>query len=184
MAGTHSDYSQQDPRWAKTLLGFSGWENIGLYGCLVNAFANVASAQGTDLNPQQVNDELKAKGLFVIDEYSQIADVRGYAALSQIAPHSQFVEQMNWPGDQLAPFSYFDVGTSVDTEIIIKIDYHPETAGIQSHYCRVIGLNTTKNDILIVDSWDGQRKWLSSISNRVGKQPNQIIWTSGRYKRV
>ena len=64
------------------------------------------------------------------------------------------------------------------------LDYHPERSGVQSHYCRVIGLNSTKNDIEIVDSWDGKRKWLSSIAKQGGKQANQIIWTAGKYRKV
>jgi hypothetical protein len=184
MIGTKADFSQNDPRWANTMLGFSSWEKIGLYGCLVTAFANVAQAQGTDLDPNSANQALKDKGLYVIDSYNQIADIRGYAALQQIAPHSQFVEQVNWPGDKLAPYSYFDVRSSTDTEIIIKLDYHPERAGVQDHYCRVVGLNAAQNDIEIVDSWDGKRKWLSSIAKIGNKQANQIIWTAGKYKRI
>lgn len=182
--GTKADFSQNDPRWGAKHLGKSSWETIGRYGCLVDSFANVAQAQGQDFDPGTMNDALVNAGEFVTDVYNQVADVRGYASLTKVAPHSKFVEQQNWPGDQVAPYGYFDVGTSVNTEIIIMIDYHPETAGIQSHYCRVIGLNTAKNDIFIVDSWDGQRKWLSTISNKNGKHPNQIIWTAGKYIKV
>lgn len=180
--GTKADFSQNDSRWANTKLGFSSWETVGQYGCLVAAFANVAQAQGTDLDPNGVNQALKDRSLFVVDSYNQVADIRGYAALSQIAPHSRFIEQQNWPADKVAPFSYFDVGNSVDTEIIIMLDYHPERAGVQSHYCRVVGLNPQKDDIMIVDSWDGKRKWLSTISG--SKKPNQIIWTAGKYQKI
>lgn len=184
LLGTKADFSQNDPRWSGVKLGFSSWENLGRFGCLVTAFANVAQAQGTDLNPAGVNNELKRRGLFVRDVYGEVADVAGYAALSAVAPHSKFVEQKNWPANVVAPFSYFDVRSSTNTEIIVMIDYHPEQSGIQSHYCRVIGLNAAKNDIEIIDSWDGKRKWLSSISGRVGKKPNQIIWTAGKYQKV
>lgn len=178
------DFSQNDGLWKNTKLGSSTWENIGLYGCLVDAFANVATAQGSPMTPVQVNNALKKHGLFVRDSYGQIADIAGYSALSAIAPHSHFVEQKNWPGKEVAPFSYFDVRSSTDNEIIIMLDYHPEEAGTQSHYCRVIGLNAARNDIEIVDSWDGKRKWLSSIAKKGGKKANEIIWTAGKYKKV
>lgn len=184
MASTKADFSQNNPSWKFKKLGSSTWETIGNYGCLVTAFANVAQAQGSNLDPASVNDLLKQHGLFVRDSYGQIADIAGYSALSSIAPHSQFVEQKNWPGTVVAPFSYFDVRSSTGTEIIVKLDYHPEKAGVQTHYCRVIGLNPAKNDIEIVDSWDGKRKWLSSIAAKGGKKANQIIWTAGKYRKV
>lgn len=182
--GTHSDYSQNDPAWANNLLGFSSWEKLGLFGCLVAAFANVASAQGQQMNPAQVNDALKAHSLFVRDSYGQIADIAGYYSLGVITPHSHFVEQKNWPGSVVAPIAYFDVRTSVNTEVIIMLDYHPERAGVQTHYCRVIGINAAKNDVEIVDSFTGQRAWLSSIASKGGKSPLQIIWSAAKYQKV
>lgn len=184
MASTKADFSQNDGRWAGNLLGFSSWEKMGPYGCLVTAFANVAQAQGVDVDPGGMNQWLKDHGQFVRDDYGQIADVNGYGALSTVAPHSHFVEQKNWPAQEVAPYSYFDVRNTTATEIIIMLDYHPETAGVQSHYCRVIGLNDAKNDIEIVDSYTGKRVWLSAIAARVGKQANQLIWTAGKYQKV
>lgn len=184
MASTKADFSQNDRRWSGNLLGFSSWEKMGPYGCLVTAMANVAQAQGVDVDPGQLNEQLKARGQFVRDSYGQIADVNGYGALSIVAPHSHFVEQRNWPGTLVAPFSYFDVRNTTNTEIIIMLDYHPEKAGVQSHYCRVIGLNDAKNDIEIVDSFTGKRVWLSAIAAAGGKKANQIIWTAGKYQRV
>lgn len=184
MASTKADFSQNDPRWANTLLGFSSWEKMGPYGCFVTAFANVAQAQGDDVDPNGMNQRLKDHGLFVRDSYGQVADVAGYYALGAVAPHSHFAEQKNWPANEVAPYSYFDVRSSTATEIIIMLDYHPETAGIQTHFCRVIGLNDAKNDVEIVDSYTGKRVWLSSIASKGGKQANQIIWSAGKYQQV
>lgn len=184
LIGTKADFSQNDPRWKDVLLGFSSWERMGLYGCLVDAFANVAQAQGSDFDPATMNQALKIRGQFVRDAYGEIADISGYGALSVVAPHSHFVEQKNWPGNTVAPFDYFDVRSSTTIEIIVMIDYHPETAGVQSHYCRVIGLNDAKNDIEILDSYTGKRVWLSEIASRVGKKANQLIWTAGKYQKV
>lgn len=184
MASTNADFSQNDPRWKDVLLGFSTWEKLGPFGCFVTAGANVLQAQGTDVDPVGVNNLLKDKGLFVRDSYGQIADVAGYYAIGALSPKTQFVEQKNWPAAEVAPASYFDVRSSTATEIIIMIDYHPETAGIQTHFVRVIGLNDAKNDVEIVDSYDGKRKWLSSISRAGGKNPFQIIWSAGKYKKV
>lgn len=192
--GTHSDYSQNDPAWKDHLIGFSTGvvesgiklETFGLFGCFEAAMANVASAQGEQINPSQVNDALKAHGLFKRDAYGQIADIAGYSALAAITPHSHFIEQKNWPANIVAPAAYFNVEASTTTEIIIMIDSHPEEAGIQSHYVRVVGLANNGSDIEIVDSWDGQRKLLSTYSHRNGakKNPFQIIWSAGKYLKV
>lgn len=181
--GTNADFSQNDARWKNVLLGFSNWEKLGPYGCLVASMANVAQAQGSNVTPADINNLLKQKGGFVRDSYGQVAD-SFYEALGYLNLHSHFVERKEWPANKVAPFSYFDVRSSTTTEIIIKLDYHPERAGIQSHFCRVIGLNAAKNDIEIVDSWDGKRKWLSSIAKLGGKKANQIIWTAGKYRKV
>jgi hypothetical protein len=184
LIGTKADFSQNDPRWKDNLLGFSSWEKMGPFGCLVTAFANVAQAQGTDLDPNTTNEALKNAHQFVRDEYNEVADVAGYSALSVIAPHSRFVEQKNWPGSVVAPASYFDVRNTTDIEVIVMLDYHPETAGIQNHYCRVIGLNEAKNDVEIVDSYTGKRVWLSSIASKGNKSPLQIVWTAAKYQKV
>ena len=183
LLGTRADFSQNNLLWKLRKLGFSSWETIGQYGCFVTAMANVAQAQGQDFTPASMNDALKAHGQFVRDSYGQIADVAGYGALTVVAPRSRFVEQKNWPGTAVAPFSYFDVRSSTNTEIIAMLDYHPEKAGVQTHFVRIVGLNAAKNDIEIVDSWDGKRKWLSTIAARGGKKANQIIWSAGKYQK-
>lgn len=184
MASTKADFSQNDPRWANKLLGFSTWERMGAFGCLVTAFANVAQAQGMDVDPGGMNQSLKDHGRFVRDYYGETADVAGYSALTAVAPHSRYIEQKNWPANEVAPYSYFDVRSSTNTEIIVMLDFHPDKAGLQSHYCRVIGLNNAKNDIEIVDSYTGKRIWLSTLAAKAGKKANQIIWTAGKYQKV
>jgi hypothetical protein len=184
MTDTHADFSQNDPRWAKQMLGFSSWETIGRYGCAMAAGANIITAQGNQMTPTDVNSALKAHGLFVRDSYGQIADFAGYTVFGAISPHTHFVEQKSWPASQVAPASYFDVRSSVDIEVMAMIDYHPESAGIQTHFVRIIGLNAARNDVEIVDSWDGKRKWLSTIAAKGKRSPLQIIWSAARYKRV
>lgn len=183
LLGTKADFSQTDPRWSGVKLGFSSWENLGRFGCFITAMANVAQAQGSDVTPVDINNLLKQRGGFVRDSYGEVADTF-YSGLGNLNLHSRFVEQKNWPGNVVAPASYFDVRNTVDTEIIVKLDYHPEQAGIQSHFCRVIGLNAAKTDVEIVDSYTGKRVWLSSIAAKGGRNPFQIIWTAGRYQRV
>ncbi len=181
--GTKADFSQNDVRWKSNLLGFSTWEKLGPYGCFVTAMANVAQAMRKDFTPATMNQKLKEKGLFVRDTYGQVADT-SYEALAAAVPGIKFVERQSWPGSIVAPGSYFDVRNTTNTEIIVMLDYHPETAGVQTHFCRVIGTNAKKDDVEIVDSYTGKRIWLSSISSRVGKKGLQIIWSAGKYQKT
>lgn len=176
-ASTKTDFSQRDPRWAGSMLGFSIDETIGRYGCLVAAFANVAQAQGKDVTPLQVNDMLKDKGQFIIDSLGERADISGPQALSTIFPDIKNVDNKNW-GRDLADIRFFDIRQSATDDVVVFIDYHPDKSGIQPHYCRVIGINDAATDVEIVDSWDGKRKWLSSL----GAAANKLIYKAYKYR--
>lgn len=184
LIGTNANFSQNDPRWQAAFLGFSGWETLGRFGCAMAAGANILQAQGLGVTPSEVNDLLKARGQFVRDSYNQIADFAGYQAFGVISPHTHFVESKVWDKATVAPIDYFDVRMSTDIELMVEIDYHPDITGVQTHFCRVIGINAAKNDIEIVDSWDGKRKWLSSIAAQGGKKALQIIWSAGKFQKV
>jgi hypothetical protein len=176
--GTKADYSQNNPAWAGQMLGFSRSETIGRYGCLVTALANVAQAKGKGVDVSEMNAALKGKKLFSGPEKSDVARAD---VLSLLYPDIKFEGVFSWGAHIVAPAAFFDVRSSTKTEIIVQIDYHPERAGLQQHWCRVVGLNAARNDVEIVDSWDGKRKWLSSIGARGGKKPFQLIWKAWKY---
>ena len=52
-------YSQRDPRWNKTLLGYSRTSTIGLYGCKITCFAS-----WNDERPDILNEQFKKDGCF------------------------------------------------------------------------------------------------------------------------
>lgn len=62
-------FSQQDARWAKELLGNNTDPsfNIGRYGCVVTAYANMLAAITGDMNytPELINSWMKARGGFM-----------------------------------------------------------------------------------------------------------------------
>jgi len=174
--GTNADFSQRDPRWSGNLLGFATWQTMGGYGCLVTAMANVAQANGKDVDPGQLNELFKQHNLFSVDSVGEKSDVSRSDALSVVYPDIKFVERKDW-GTQLADIAYFDVRSTTKTEVIVKIDYHPEKSGIQEHWCRVIGINAAKNDVEVVDSYTGKRVWLSSL----GAAANKLIYSAIKY---
>lgn len=57
-------YSQRDPRWKNTPLGFGEKETIGNFGCLLTASAMVLSNYGIIINPLELNNRLKENGGF------------------------------------------------------------------------------------------------------------------------
>jgi hypothetical protein len=179
MASTKADFSQRDPRWSGQLLGFARWQTMGGYGCYVTAYANVAQAHGHNVTPADVNQMLRDKNLFVMDGVKERSDIARPDALSILFPGTRFVEQKVW-GNKLADITYFDVRHTTKTEIIVMIDMRPEKAGVQTHFCRVIGINAAKNDVEIVDSIDGKRKWVSSY----GKPANKLIYKAVKFQKV
>lgn len=176
LIGTKADYSQQDTRWAGSLLGFATWQTMGAYGCYVTAYANVAQANGKDTDPQEMNWALRDHNLFSVDAVGQKSDISRNDALSVVFPDIQLVDYKNW-GTSLADISYFDVRDTTKTEIILMLDYHPERSGIQMHFCRVIGVNDAKDDVEIVDSYTGKRIWVSSL----GAAANKLIYSAVKF---
>lgn len=178
LLGTKADFSQRDPRWAGKKLGFAKWQTLGGYGCLITAYANVAQAMGKDATPLSINEAFKKKNMFVIDDVGEKSDVRSFDALCAVYPDIKYVETINW-GSKLADIKYFDVRATTKKEIILMMDMRPYKAGVQTHFCRVIGTNAAKNDVEIVDSWDGKRKWISSY----GKPANKLIYKAFKFVR-
>ena len=177
--GTHVDYSQTDPRWANKLQGRSTHLTLKYYGCLITAGASVAVAQGAQTDPGKLNKLLESKGLLGgSDGVTMLCN----DFLTRCYPKIKFIERKDWPSDTVAPGKYFQVRTDLKTDLIIKLDYHPELPGIQEHWCRVIGTNAELDDVEIVDSFDGKRKWLSTIAEKGDKQALQIIWSALKYR--
>ena len=179
MASTKADFSQRDPRWSGKLLGFAKWQTIGGYGCLVDSFANVAQAQGKDVDTGQMNEKLKTANLFVVDALGEKSDIMGPGALTQIYPDIKNIENRSWGSKLLTKddFKFFDIRNSASDDVIVHIDYHPERSGMQDHYCRVIGVNDSLDDIEVVDSYTGKRIWLSSL----GVPANRVIYSAYEY---
>jgi hypothetical protein len=180
LLGTKADFSQRDPRWKGIFLGFSDEQTMGPYGCFVASMASVAQAQGKDIDPKQMNQVLKDKGQFVVDSVGEKSDVAGPGALSKIYPDIENIENKNWGRSALTPedFKFFDIRRSATDDIIVMLDYHPTKAGIQNHYCRVIGINDKADDIEIVDTYTGKRIWVSSL----GRAAKYLIYRAYKYR--
>lgn len=175
-----TDYAQTNAAWANKKLGFSTWETIGNAGCYVTAIANVCKFLGKDTDPARMNEQLKTANLFAGPGRDLIARDD---AIQRIYADIKYIETKNWPINKIAPLNYFDIRHSKTIEIIVKIDYSATKPGIQPHFCRVIGLTGDRRDVIIVDSYDGQRKTLGSISRLGGKLPMHLVYKAIKYQK-
>ena len=173
---TGIDYAQQDPRWRDILLGFSNKEKIGLYGCLVASGAMIATALGHNTDVAHFHDRLKQLNLF---SGPQMSDISTNDFVSRVYPDIQYIERKDWR-NQPADLNYFDVGNDVSTEIIVMFDNHPERGGLQTHFCRVLGLTADRKDVQIVDAWDGKRK---TLGKSYGAPADKLIYAAIKYHK-
>lgn len=182
LKGTKADFSQRDSAWADILLGFSTWQKIRTFGCVIGSIANIGQAQGYDVTPADVNRMLKDKNQFVFDGYKppQKSDLAGPGAVTKIFPKVQNIENKDWGKKILTrdDIKFFDIRKNATDDIMVKIDYHPETPGRQDHYCRVIGTNSSYTDVEVVDTYTGKRIWLSSLGASAGK----LIYKAYKYR--
>lgn len=177
------DFSQNNPQWLDTPLGFSTYYYIGTHngshdvaaGCYVTSLAMSASYLGHPILPPGMNDLLKNANL--IDNQG---DITVNDTLNRLYPDIQFIERVDWP-TQPAPLDYFDVMNDLNTEIIVLIDDSP-ASGLQQHWLRVVGYDGG-SDIIVVDPWDGVRKGLSAYANRSGTTVPKIIYAAVKYRK-
>jgi hypothetical protein len=177
------DWSQNDDRWKNDLLGHSNFYHMGIYagntdvaaGCYVSALATAASYLGHEITAGEMNALLTQRGLLDTN-----GDIVYNDTLNRLYDDIQFIERRDWPNDP-APLAFFDIRADLSTEIIVLIDTRP-APGIQQHWLRVVGWDG-KNDIIVVDPWDGVRKGLSAYANKEGTTVPKIVYAAIKYRK-
>jgi hypothetical protein len=165
-------YSQNDPAWKDNKIGFDQgpYDTIGNYGCYMTAIANVCSWAGSDINPQQINDICKDRGWLVSSDLVARDDVP-----SQLCSNLQFEGRTNW--SSATPMEFFADASDPNVAYIICIDAS-KAPGIQTHFVMVWAVNGP-NDLIIDDSWDGQRKSLTHYGT-----PSAIIQSATKFRKI
>jgi hypothetical protein len=170
-----TQFSQQDPRWKGKLLGTDHDSTIGSYGCLLTSISMVCSANGFDITPEQLNDQLRQvggfQGAFLMPVY-----------ISKAVPGMRQVNYIECP-TQPAPLAEIDAYLAVGKPVIVEVDYSP-SAGLQNHW--IVLTSKKGDDYVIQDPWpypsDTQEKTLTGKYGFAGK-PAQIIqaalWMDG-----
>lgn len=118
-------YSQQDPKWKASKLGFDKESTIGNFGCLLTCISMIASGYGFDETPASLNEKLKAAGGF------QGAYLMPYAVANvlQGISYKTYIDCKNQP----APLAEINAWLGMGKPVILEVDWSPQ-AGVQTHY--------------------------------------------------
>ncbi len=181
---TIKQFSQMDPQWKATPLGFDTSSTIGAYGCLLTSMTMCATHYGaTDLTPATLNEKMKAIGGFQAGTAFIIAWMIG-----NIVPGMKL--DYRSCGGSPAPLAEIDNHLAMNLPVILEVDYSP-SAGLQTHYA--VAYAKDGNEYLVYDPYpypttSGQIKLSQSKYAQIAgsKDPSKIItgvfFTSGQAK--
>ena len=161
-------YSQMDPQWKLKRLGTSSEATIGSFGCLLTDLAMIANVYGYEVNPPQLNDQMKSAGGF------QGAYIMPYV-MSQIFSGMTYkgVEQCY---DAPAPMARIDASLAQGKPVIVEVDYSPKK-DMQNHW--VVLYEKRDGDYLLFDPWpypiETQEILLTKSRYAFAGQPKEII---------
>ena len=162
-----TQFSQTDPQWKNTQLGFDKKSTIGGYGCLLTSIAMCATQYGApDLTPAALNDKMKAiKGF-----QSGTAFIIG-SLLGKVIPGMSLDYRAS--GRQ-APMAEIDANLDQGRPVIIEVDWSP-LKGVQTHY--MVAYSKSGNDYLVYDPYpfpiaNGQIKLISSKYAQIAGSSN------------
>lgn len=135
-------FSQQDPKWKATKLGFDKESTIGNFGCLLTSISMAASRYGFDDTPAALNDKLKAAGGF------QGAFLMPYAVAGVLKgmSYKNYIDCKNQP----APLAEINSWLGMGKPVIIEVDWSPQ-AGVQTHY--MVAYARKGDDYLVYDPY-------------------------------
>jgi len=141
---TIKQFSQTDPQWKATPLGFDKASTIGAYGCLLTSMTMCATHYGAaDLTPATLNDKMKAIGGF----QAGTAFIIGWM-IGNIVPGMK-LDYRNCGGSP-APLAEIDNHLAMNLPVIIEADYSP-SAGVQTHY--MVAYAKDGSDYLVYDPY-------------------------------
>lgn len=120
-------FSQTDPQWKSSPLGFDKTSTIGGFGCLLTSFTMCATHYGaTALTPATLNDKMKAAGGFQAGTAYIIGGLLGSAVPGFSVDYRQ-------AHGVPAPLAEIDAALAQNRPVIAELDWSP-SAGLQTHY--------------------------------------------------
>src|SRR5690349_14072462 len=166
-------FSQTDPQWKATPLGFDKSSTIGGYGCLLTSMTMCATHYGApDLTPATLNEKMKAIGGFQAGTAFIVAWMIG-----NIVPGMK-LDYRSCAGSP-APLAEIDNHLAMNLPVILEVDYSP-SAGLQTHY--MVAYAKDGDEYLVYDPYpfpttNGQIKLSQSKYAQIAgsKDPSRII---------
>jgi hypothetical protein len=169
------NHSQRDERWADDRLGTSALI-LGKAGCVVTAFASLASPYDPDLTPGEVNRQMTASGGFV--DGALFVWAKG----AELVDELEFVQYHTWRD----PGQVADMGTVrrvlANGPAIMQVDFYPGDP-LDSHFVLGLQIVDDGSDILVMDPWTGTRRKLLQAYGP-GKTLAQAIYALAEYRTV
>jgi hypothetical protein len=163
-------FSQRDPRWKATPLGFGNPSiTIGSDGCTLNCLTMVANGFGFNETPASLNDKLKALG-----------PGRGFSGalmvFSGLPAALPGITLQNYVlcRTQAAPLDAINATLDAGQPVIVEVDYSP-SPGLQNHW--VLLYDRQGDDYLMHDPWPVPAEPSASLTQRYGfaSGPARII---------
>ena len=145
-------FSQRDPRWASDKLGTSD-SSMGGWGCVVTSHAAVYKYLGIDIDPGRLN-----KLMIEWDGYDDTNLWRWWTPELHLPVKWEREPKGTTARERIELVRSL---TSKGIPPVLCVDFQLATSDLQSHF--VVGLGVTaENDVIIMDSWDGQIKSFKS----------------------
>lgn len=156
-------FSQQDSRWANSLLGFNtnSVYNFYNYACLITCLAMLSKYYGKDENPQTINDKLKTVNGFVAGGGDYI-----YGGIIKL--FGDIKERVTITPNALTDAQIGEIKTALDAgyPVMVQLDYNPRTVDLDSHFVLLVDYDPAdENNFTIADPIGGK---LQSIKAYLG----------------
>jgi len=152
-------FTQQDERWKDIHLGTS-IETMGSAGCLVTAITSRLTPDIPLMLPRDLVELLNANNGFTSagNLYMQKP--------ADLIAELELIRYQKWgtTGQNTGIVLVRDALSYGPT--IVRVDYIPESLDIDNHFVVAIREDTTKDDMWIMDPWDGEFKWLREEFDR------------------
>ena len=167
-------FSQRDPAWASTPLGYSTSSTLGSSGCYVTALAQMLRNWGHSIiGPAILNAIIMVRGAYIngclLNERVLPALLPGLVELGGA-----------WDFERV-PADLSRLSRAQDEEIILKLDWdHDKTNGIKGHFVRYAGPDPLWPDVILID--DPYYGDTAPVTQRYGPDPKHSIAKIIKYR--
>lgn len=165
-------FSQRDARWAQVRLGASAY-TLGNAGCAVTAAAMVASVVQPDITPLTLVNWLNVNFGFTG------GGLLYWSKVAEAVPGLAFAGYHLWrsvPADLARLALALHTGPQV-----IQVDFHPQTAALDSHFVTALRVLDDGADVEIIDPWTGNMGTLLGLYGAPGWTLSRAVYALAEF---